>query len=285
MRRRSNLIILFGVAFFFVGAAIVFIVLQDDDDDDGPTRTPSGELVSNTVNVITATVDIAANSFGDDVIESGVLEVEQIAAADAPPGAIDQVSDLANQIIVTPIPAGTPITTAGLQIRSLSNIPVPEGFEAVAVQTDFVKGGARYVARNDRVNVFGLFDAGTIDEEKLPEGFEFAPLPHVELILTNVLVLDVSGQAATSTDAATAADDPTEATTADRRTPTSPITLLLAVRTEDAERLILLDDFGDFHVSLVARQNGAAGDTGGRNPTTIGGPVSAGSAADPTETP
>src|SRR3546814_8193999 len=39
VRQRSNLIILFGIAFFLIGGVIVFLVLNEDDDE-GPTAAP-----------------------------------------------------------------------------------------------------------------------------------------------------------------------------------------------------------------------------------------------------
>ncbi len=35
VRQRSNLIIVFGIAFFLIGGVIVYLVINDDADDDG----------------------------------------------------------------------------------------------------------------------------------------------------------------------------------------------------------------------------------------------------------
>ena len=48
---------------------------------------------------------------------------------------------------------------------------VPEGYEAVAVQIDFVAGGAGYVNPGDRINIYGVLRAAyPIDGKPRPAG-------------------------------------------------------------------------------------------------------------------
>src|SRR3546814_9656250 len=58
---------------------------------------------------------------------------------------------------------------------------VPEGHDAVAVQIDFVPGAAGYVSAGDRINLYGVYPIAVTDRVT----------PRVELLLTNVAVLDV----------------------------------------------------------------------------------------------
>lgn len=139
MRQRSNLIILFGIAFFLVGGAIAYLVLNDDDDGGGSSSSADG--VSE-VSVFVATQDIAAGTLGSDVIEQGLLETEQVPAASQPVGALTSAAGLDNQIFAVGVSEGDVITSAQLATRSLSNVSIPEGFDGVAVTIDYTNGGA-----------------------------------------------------------------------------------------------------------------------------------------------
>ena len=158
MRQRSNLIILFGIAFFIVGGAIAYLVLNDDDDGGGSAT--SGDGVSE-VSVFVATQDIAAGTLGTDVIEQGLLETEQVPAASQPVGALTSAAGLDNQIFAVGVSEGDVITSAQLATRSLSNISIPEGYDGVAVTIDYTNGGAGYIAPGDTVNVYGVYGGGT----------------------------------------------------------------------------------------------------------------------------
>ena len=144
MRQRSNLIILFGIAFFLVGGAIAYLVLNDDD---GGGSASSGDGVAE-VSVFVATQDIPAGTLGTDVIEQGLLETEQVPAASQPVGALTSAAGLDNQIFAVGVSEGDVITSAQLATRSLSNVSIPEGFDGVAVTIDYTNGGAApsYVA-------------------------------------------------------------------------------------------------------------------------------------------
>src|SRR3546814_18238466 len=83
---------------------------------------------------------------------------------------------------------------------------VPEGHDAVAVQIDFVPGAAGYVSAGDRINLYGVYPIAVTDRVT----------PRVELLLTNVAVLDVDTTIAPRRGRATtdAAPDPRPSTTA-----------------------------------------------------------------------
>lgn len=280
MRQRSNLIILFGIAFFLIGGAIVYLVVTDDDDGGGTAASGPGE-----VTVFVAAEDIAPNSLGGDVIEQGLLATDQMAAGSQPVGAITSAGGLDNQIFVVGVRKGDVITSSQLAVRSLSNISVPEGFDGVAVTMDYVNGGAGYVAPGDTINVYGLY--GTTDEAAGllagPEGAtaEGVRLPRTELILTNVMVLDVSAQEARSIDSASTAnaEQQQQGTSVSRQGTATPLTYLLALRPADAERVVQVSQFANLYVSLTAQDAPPAGDTPGADGGSVLAPVSSDSAA------
>lgn len=273
MRQRSNLIILFGIAFFVIGGVIVFLVLNDDDDGGGSAASANQAEVT----VFVAAQDISPNTLGSDVIEQGLLTTDQVPAGSQPVGAITSAAGLDNQIFAVGVAEGEVITTSQLAVRSLSNIKVPEGFDGVAVSVPYTAGGAGYVAPGDTVNVYGLF--GETDSAAglatPPPGDGSVPLPRTELLLTNVLVLDVSAQQGTSVSSA----NQQEGSTVGRQQLNSSLTYLLALRPTDVERIVQASNFAGLYLSLTAEDAPPAGDTPGSDGGSVGGPVSADSAA------
>jgi Flp pilus assembly protein CpaB len=274
VRQRSNLIILFGIAFFLIGGVIVFLVLNDDDDGSAAPVAPGQAEVT----VFVAGQDIPANTLGSEVIEQGLLTTETVAGGSAPVGAITSAASLDNQIFAVGVSEGDVITTSQLAVRSLSNVSVPEGYDGVAVSLPFLNGGAGYVAPGDTVNIYGVYGQGDgAAGAATPDAGAEVRLPRTELILTNLLVLDVSAQEGRSID--NAAQTPEGETTVGRAAQGAPLTYLLAVKPADAERLIQVSSFASAYVSLTAEGAPPAPDTPGADGGTVLGPVSSDSAA------
>lgn len=271
MRQRSNLIILFGIAFLLVGGAIVWLIVSDDDD-----AVASGTS-SDRVSVLVAREKIPANTVGTDAIEQGLLETKEVDAGSQPAGALASAEALENRIFAVDVSKGATISNTQLATRSLSNIKVPEGFDGVAVNVAKINGGGGYIAPGDRVNVYGVFgDAAAVDGGLLTDG---SPVPRTELALTNVTVLAVSGQQQTSVQAAAGTGDDA----ATQAAPASNLTYFLALTPADVERLVHLTTFADIYLSLTAEDAPNAGDTPGIDGTTTNAPVSAASAGRPAE--
>lgn len=272
MRQRSNLIILFGIAFFLVGGAIVYLVVNDEDDGGG-----GGSDAAAQVTVLVANGDIEANSVGADVIEAGLLTTEQVPAGSQPVGALTSPAGLDNQIFAVAVNEGDVITSAQLATRSLSNVQIPAGFDGVAVTVEYTNGGAGYIAPGDTVNVYGIFGTAATGDAGIATTEEggLQAVPRTELALTNVLVLDVSAQQGTSTQST----DPETGETLGRQSLSTPLTYLLALKPEDAERIVQLSTFADIFLSLTADDAPNVPDTPGTDGSTVNGPVSANSAA------
>lgn len=272
MRQRSNLIILFGIAFLFIGGAIVYLIVSDDDD--GSVRAGSSQA---TQSVLVAKDDIPANTPGADAIEQGLLTTEEVAAGSQPVSVLTSVGAIENQIFAVDVTKGSTISTSQLAARSLSNIQVPEGFDGVAVTVNYANGGAGYIAPGDTVNVYGLFGQASNGDAGLDAAVLGTPThtPRTELTLTNVTVLDVSTQQATSVQAA--ADN--SENSINRGSTSQAITYFLALKPTDVERVVQLSNFADIYLSLTADDAPPVGDTPGADGSTVGGPVSADSAA------
>ncbi len=239
MRNRSNLLVLLGIAFFVVGGIIVY-VLTDDEDGGGSADSE--------VTVLVADADIAAGTLADDVIEGGGFREENVASNQVEAGAIRSTSQLQGATFVQSFAEGQQITAGGLTALD-RRFEVPAGFEAIAVQVDFVAGVAGYVSPGDRINVYGAYDTQTALGDR--------QTPRAELLLTNVEVLDVDlsipSRRGTS-------DDPSV-----QRQSGDNITYLLAVRTADAEKLVYQTQFQSMYATLTADDAPPAGPTPGRD--------------------
>lgn len=248
MRRRSNLLVLLGIAFFLVGGLLVYLLTDDDDEGGG-----GGE--AQPVTVVVATEDISAGTLADDLIESGRLQTVEVDANQVIPGAVQSVNQLAGATFIQGFAADQQITTAGLQLQSRT-FTVPEGFEAVAVQLDFVDGGAGYVSQGDRINLYGIYTTSAGD----------AAVPRAELLLTNVEVLDVD-LTIPPRRGSQQATDPATATTP--RASAEAVTYLLAMRADDAEKAIYTTEFAKLYATLTADEAPPAGPTEGRDGVNI----------------
>lgn len=271
MRQRSNLIILFGIAFLMVGGAIVYLIVSDDDSSSlasGPDK----------MSILVAKDTIPANTVGADAIEQGLLGTKAVTVGSQPADALTSAAALENRIFAVEVEKGNPISTSQLATRSLSNIQVPDGYDAVALEVTYTNGGGGYIAPGDRVNVYGVYgDQAVIKDAGIdvPEGAT-SVVPRSELALTNVTVLDVSAQGTTSTQAATTATSDS-AVTAGRPAPTGTLTYLLALKVEDVERVVHIASFADIYLSLTADDAPNAPDTPGTDGTSANRPVSAAS--------
>lgn len=245
MRRRSNLLVLLGIAFFLVGGLLVYLLTDDDDEGGG------GGGAAQDVTVVVATEDVSAGTLADDLIESGRLRTVEIPAAQVIPGAVQSVNQIAGATFIQGFAADQQITTSGLQLPSRT-FAVPEGFEAVAVQLDFVDGGAGYVSQGDRINLYGIYTTAAGE----------APVPRAELLLTNVEVLDVDltipPRRGTQQGADPAAGNAPRASA-------DAVTYLLAMRADDAEKVIFTTEFAKLYATLTADDAPPAGPTEGRD--------------------
>lgn len=242
LRRRPNTLVVLGIAFFVVGILSVYLLLRNDSGN-GSTTGPTE------VSVIVGTEDIPAGSLADDLIAAGKLDAIKIPASELTPGAIQSLNQLTGAEFVQGFAKAQQITSSGLKLQTRT-FKIPDGYEAVAVQIDFVAGGAGYVNPGDRINLYGLYTTAAAGR----------PAPRAELLLTNVEVLDVD--LTIPPRRGTGATDSSQ--TAARATGSS-VTYLLALRTLDAEKVIYTTEFASFYASLTADKAPPAGPTPGVN--------------------
>jgi Flp pilus assembly protein CpaB len=252
--RRSNLLVLAGIAFFVVG--VVIVALLSRDSGNGPARA------AGTVDVLVAKEDIPAGTNGDDAITK--VEVRRVNASDRQPDALSTPSQLSNQIFTLKFSKGEQIRSGGLKVRSISpSVQVPAGKEAIAVEVPFVAGGAGYLAPGDLVNVYQVIPGPVKDlggAAQLPYS-----TPRSQLVLTNVRVIDVQQQVA-----ALGGTTPTTNQTGIVSRPAGAadrLTVLLALDAIDAEKVIFgSSSIGiNLYLTRVGDKAAPAGPTPGRD--------------------
>ncbi|MEY2406125.1 MAG: pilus assembly protein CpaB [Acidimicrobiaceae bacterium] len=255
-----------GVACFVVGVAIVFLLARDDKSSPNPGSS------SATVPVLFAKEDIKQGTTGADAVAK--VEVKQVAAAQRAADSLSSASELSTQLVVAAFGKGEQIRQGGLKRQSgqATSVPLAAGKEAVAVAIPFVPGGAGYVAAGNLVNVYQVIPdvVQTVSDtgQQVAAGLPFST-PRVELLLTNVRVLEVQAAGATPLVTPTASNNAagTSATTSSQ--PTGSITVILEVDTLDAEKVI----FGtsaqklSLYLTRVGDGNAPAGPTPGRDYT------------------
>lgn len=240
MRRRPNTLVFLGIAFFVVGILSVYLLLRNDNGGGGGTAATE-------VTVIVGTQDIPAGSLADDLIASGRLDAIKIPSSELTPGAIQSLNQLAGAEFIQGFAKDQQITSSGLKLQTRT-FKIPDGYEAVAVQIDFVAGGAGYVNPGDRINLYGLYTAAAAGR----------PAPRAELLLTNVEVLDVD-----LTIPPRRGTDPAASSQTAARASGSSVTYLLALHTLDAEKVIFTTEFASFYASLTADKAPPSGPTPG----------------------
>ena len=234
MQKRSNLLLLVGVAAFVVGAALVVSILRNDDDGAG--RAADGK-------VLVAAAEIPAGTSGADAISKELVTLrtvrDDVRAADA----LTDPSQLSGRVLDVTVAAGEQLEASALRPVALRSgaITIPPGKQGVAIQLPFVAGGAGYVGPGDLVNVYGNVAAGR------------DATPVTKLVLGNVKVLDVSNEIAPRVQ------------TGEERAAGTNVTYLLALDPHEAERVIYIAANAQLWLALANGDGAPLPATSGRN--------------------
>lgn len=254
MRRRSNLMVLLGIAFLLVGAVLVYLVTSDDDGG-------GGSVEPGVARVVVPTEDIEPGALADELIAAGSLKEIDVQLAERLPDAVGSIASLKGAAFVSGFAENQQINAAGVRLANVRGFDVPAGFEAVAVQIDFVAGAAEYVGPGDKINLYAVTaQTSCADAAGRATACPFNT-PRAQLLLTNVDVLDVSNQTAARRTAT--ATDPN--TSAPARAGGDAVTYLLALSTADVEKVIFQTEFQSLYATLTADEAPPAGATSGRD--------------------
>jgi Flp pilus assembly protein CpaB len=248
--RRSNLLVVAGIAFFVVGVVIVALLQRDDNKSSATGQS---------VDVLVAKEEIASGTSGNDATSK--VEIRRVRSSEKRSDALSTPSELSNQVFTAKFSKGEQIRSGGVrQLSQVATVEIPAGKEEVAVEVPFAAGGACYIAPGDTVNVYQVFPTQQVN----------APVttPHTQLLLTKVKVLDISCQAAPLGTNAAATTPTTQATgVVTRSSGTAQDTVLLAVDSIDAEKVIFGSHSNDSFLYLTRVDPNAqpSGPTPGRD--------------------
>ena len=230
MAKRSNLIVIIGLAVFVAGAAATFLIVRNDD---GTTTTKSGTPV------LVAAQSIPSGTAGGNAVDAGLVKSKSVDSASKPANALIDPSQLVGKTAVASVPEGAILTEDQFTVPQtrLGTVKIPDGKTALALQLGWVQGVGGFVASGDRIDIFAVAKDGPGS-------------PSAKLIMQNteVLNVNVSGQTGAAGQAIGA--------------DTKPI-FLLAVTAPEAERLVYLTTFQQLYFSLVSKDAPAVGSTPG----------------------
>ena len=243
MSKRSNLLVIVGLAVFLLGGAVVLIT----------TRSSNSSASAGEVTVVVAKQSLAAGTSGDQLVAGNLIQTKNVKPADVSAGALNSTSQLSGRTLASGVAAGQQITlgalntTAAPQAAASSPVgpralEVPVGKQALAIQVPFVAGGAQLVSPGTLVNIYANVAKGGP-----------ADLPCTELAFPSVQVLAAS--TAQGTGAITGGATVVPAAGPD-------IVYVLAVDPGQAESLIFLQKNESLYFTVVPKNQAATASTG-----------------------
>lgn len=247
MSKRSNLLVIVGLAVFLLGAAVVLIT----------TRSTKSSASTSGLTVVIARQSLSAGTSGDQLVAGNLVETRQVKGSQAAPGALSSLGQLSGRTLQNDVPAGQQVTQSELSGSASTGaaaappsptspvgaqaLQVPSGKQALAVQVPFVAGGAQVVNPGTLVNIYAAVSKAT------PDG-----LPCVELALPSVQVLAAS--------TAQASPAPGSATSVPGAGP--DIVYVLAVDPGQAQALIFFQKNESMYFTVVPKNQAPASSTG-----------------------
>jgi Flp pilus assembly protein CpaB len=234
MAKRSNLIVIIGLAVFVAGAAATFLIVRNDDGSSG---------TKNGTPVLVAEQAIPAGTTGGNAVEQGLVKSQSVDLAAKPATALTDPAQLVGKTAVASVPEGSILTEDQFTIPQtrLGQLDIPEGKTALAVQLNWVQGVGGFVGSGDRIDIYGVVKEGPA----APPGAPFA-----KLVMQNTEVLNVNLNAQSAAAGTPVGDG------------TKPI-FVLAVTPQEAEHLVFLSSFQQLYFSLVSNDAPAVGATPG----------------------
>lgn len=207
------------------------------------------------VEVLVADTDVPAGTAANELQD--FVRLESVPVKVRASGALASISDADNMVVKNDLVAGEQLTASGLvpsdefnQLmartgRGGGTVSVPEGLLEVTIPLDPVRTVGGTLRPGDLVGVIASFTGGA-GGDGAAGGAGAAPATAGEtsgFIVHKRLVTNVQGAPV---------EDPTREATAEERTPVPAGSLLvtLAVRAEEAERIVFASSYGDVWLTI-----------------------------------
>lgn len=228
MGRRTFLLIA-ALAVAAVGTTMVFLYVNGVNDRALADQQP--------VQVLVATAPIAAGTTAADAQSAGALEKRAVSRASVAPGALSDITPIADKVALAPIFVGEQIIEGKFgQPSNTSNLPIPEGKLAVSVQLADPARVAGFVSPGSEVAIFLTIQSGRGADNEVTRVL----LPKVQVIATG---------ASTVVSTTTTASGQTQ-------TEELPKALLtLAVSQSEAQKVVYGSQHGQMYFGLLTRDS------------------------------
>lgn len=223
MKMTRRLAITIAVVCGLLAALLTYVYLSGLQRAQRPPVTPQ-------VSVVTPIETIEAGT----VIKSEMVHVQEMPEDRKPPGTVQQVEQIVDDVAAEDLPAGEPIrwTQMASMRRTVDlSIQVPPGMRAVTVALDSIVGVAGFLQPEDRVDVIATFDVG--------DGMTVT-----RTVLQNVTLLATGETTIVSKERAAGKEGEEES-----KVETYP-NATLAVTPQQAQRLIISDAKGTLRLAL-----------------------------------
>lgn len=139
---------LLAIAFAFAGTLLILVYLQETEKKIVMKGAPSPVVVAKT--------DIPSRA----IISLDMLEIQNVPKPFISPGSFTKMEEVVGMVAITSIPKGTQITQSLLlppTIWTVLSSFVPEGYRAITIHVDEVKGVGGLILPGDEVDVIATF--------------------------------------------------------------------------------------------------------------------------------
>src|SRR5947208_2992029 len=177
--RRSNIIVILGLAVFVVGAGATYLIANGGGD--GGTSAGPGKVA-----VLYAAKPIPSGTSGTSALNDGLIKTKTITESAKPATALTDASQVAGKTATLGVAEGQVITAEQFNVAQtrIGTLKIPDGKTALALEMQNVPGVAGFVGAGDFINVYGVAKG----DPAINGGAGMT-----KLVMQNVQVLNVNG--------------------------------------------------------------------------------------------
>lgn len=237
MGRRTVLLVV-AVLIAALGTTLVFVYANNANDRALADQKP--------VQVLFAKTAIAPGVSASDAQKSGAFELRTIAANSEAPGALSDITPIADKLALSEIFPGEQIIAAKFGDRgSVSALPIPGDKVAISVQLGDPARVAGFVQPGSNVAVFVTMGSGQQTNNQPAQNFTRVLLPKAEVIAVGP-----------STFTTTTSSDTSSGQTNTEQVPKAILTL--ALDQVDTQKLIYASQNGQLYFALLTADSKVA---------------------------
>ncbi len=198
------------------------------------------------VEVLVASEQIPRGALADDLLDKGLIVTREVPQRYVAADAVSSPKAIRGQVLAAPLSAGELVTTARFQAPMEAGLAysLPDGFVAVTIPSDAVRGVAGLLQPGDFVMVTATFEPG-------PNGVE--ALTRVLLPKARVLAVgtDVGAQTTAQDTGSQRSLTSSTTSTQDEQAAQAAPTVTLALAPIDVEKVVFAEEQGSVWLALL----------------------------------